>query len=75
MSYEVYIDITHHPKHCDDFEKKISRCWKLGDRPELGDDEGKALVAYALRDLADELWPDEADESANTSAAGGDSDE
>lgn len=60
MSYEVYIDVRHHPKHCDDWERKESYCYKLAD---VGDREGmfpteEAAVAYALREFADRLDPE-----------------
>lgn len=60
MSYEVYIDVRHHPKHCDDWERKLARAYKLAN---VSDKQGdfpteEAAVAYALRCFADELDPD-----------------
>lgn len=54
MSYEVFIDVEHHPKHVDDGQK-IGWCVKWADLPE-GTDE-LVYVVNALRAMGDELDP------------------
>lgn len=49
-TYEVYIDVRHHPRHLDDWEKRERTAFKLTD---TGDKIG--MVANALRAFADEL--------------------
>lgn len=62
MSYEVYVDVRHHPRHLDDWEQHTGRA----DRYEWQDGEPTApLIAASLRRLADDLSPEptaEADE-------------
>jgi len=53
VTYEVFIDVRHHDRHCEDWEKTLSRAFKLGG--DEGDDEGRHHVTYALRDFADSL--------------------
>ena len=50
MSYEVYITVEHHPRHCDDWAEKESTAFKFADGP-----TPKDLVVQALRMFADEL--------------------
>lgn len=54
VSYEVFIDVRHHPKHCDD-ERKESTCFKWADLPE-GTDE-LVYVVNGLRSFAAEIDP------------------
>lgn len=49
-TYEVYVDVRHHPRHLDDWEKRESTAFKLVD---TGDKI--SMVANALRAFADEL--------------------
>lgn len=53
MTYEVYIDVEHHPRHNDDDAKHERTAFKLGDT-------GKPMemVANCLRTFADELNPE-----------------
>ena len=55
MSYEVFIDVVHHPKHADDVERNESSCFKWADLPE-GTDE-LVYVVNALRAMADDIDP------------------
>jgi hypothetical protein len=62
MSYEVYVDVRHHPRHLDDWEQRESNCgkyvWEEGQPHE-------PLIAACLRELADRISPEgalEADE-------------
>lgn len=50
MSYEVYIDIIHHKKHCDDYEEKLTTAFKLVDTGKPNE-----MVADALRRFANEI--------------------
>lgn len=51
-SYEVYIDVRHHPKHYDDGEQKESTCFKFVD---IGDPI--LMVTNGLREFADQIDP------------------
>jgi hypothetical protein len=51
-SYEVYLDVRHHPRYNEDWEKKESTAFKLVD---TGDP--LAMVADALRSFADDIDP------------------
>jgi hypothetical protein len=55
MSYEVYVDVRHHPRHLDEWEKRESNAgrypWTEGEDP-------MPLVAACLRELADRLSPE-----------------
>ena len=57
MSYEVFVDVRHHPRHLDDYAERESNCgkyeWEEGQDP-------KPLVAACLRELADRLSPESA---------------
>lgn len=60
-SYEVYVDVRHHPKHCDDWEERESTAFKFAD---TGDP--REMVLNALRGFADDLekhWAKEAAEA------------
>lgn len=65
MSYEIYIDIRHHPRHNDEDERKLSTALRLADeggsltRAFGSDDDGpiRFAIADALRGYADELAP------------------
>lgn len=50
MSYVVYIDIRHHPKHADDYEQVEQTAFKMADTT-----NPLATVADCLRMFADEL--------------------
>ena len=50
MTYEVYINVRHHPRHCDEWEEKESTAFKLADY-----DHPLRMVANCLRDFADEI--------------------
>lgn len=50
MTYEVYIDVRHHPRHNDEDESVESTAFKLADY-----DAPLKMVADCLRDFADEL--------------------
>lgn len=55
MSYEVYVDVRHHPRHLEDWEKREQSAnrfvWEDGQDP-------MPLVAGSLRGLADRLSPE-----------------
>jgi hypothetical protein len=55
LSYEVFIDVEHHPKHADDAAQKLGWCVKWADLPEGTDP--LVYVVNALRDMADEIDP------------------
>lgn len=60
MSYEVYIDVRHHPRHLEDFERHLSTCAKLSE-PRGSDPseyERVRAVVGMLRAWADQLDPD-----------------
>ncbi len=54
MSYEVYIDVRHHPKHCDDYEERESTCFKFADQYEH---DRLMYVVNGLREFADSIDP------------------
>ena len=45
MSYEVYIDVRHHPRHNEDDERRESTCFKFTD--------GKEPIEYVIAGLLD----------------------
>lgn len=55
MSYEVFIDVRHHPRHLDDAERKESTCFKFSDLPE-GTNE-LIYVVNGLREFAARIDP------------------
>lgn len=60
MSYEVYIDVRHYPRHADHLEKRLSSGGKFA-YPEGGNPtnvERMRTVVAALRDAADTYDPD-----------------
>lgn len=60
MSYEVYIDVRHHPRHLEDFEERLSYCDRLTEPQDADpplEDRVRAVVSV-LRRFADELDPD-----------------
>jgi hypothetical protein len=50
VTYEVYIDVRHHPRHLDHDEQVERTAFKLGDY-----DKPLKMVADCLREFADEL--------------------
>lgn len=60
MSYEVYIDVKHHPRHLEDFERKVSDCGRFVEPQDSDptDAERMRTVCAALRDMADTYDPD-----------------
>lgn len=60
MSYEVYVDVRHHPRHLDDFERKLVFAAKMAepDGSDPTDVERLRAVAAVLRGSADKLDPD-----------------
>lgn len=52
-TYEVYIEVRHHPRHLDDWEQRQSTAFKLVDTGRPAD-----MVASSLRAFADELERD-----------------
>lgn len=57
MSYEVYVDVRHHPRHLDEWEQRITDCTRVGW------EEGQPwepIVAGLLRSMADKLDPKDA---------------
>lgn len=60
MSYEVYIDVRHHPRHLDDFEEQITDCGKFAEPSGATPSEAEKLrtVVGALRGMADKYDPD-----------------
>lgn len=60
MSYEVFIDVRHHPRHLEDWEQRLSDCGKfsLPDNADPTDAERMRTVVGALRDMADTYDPD-----------------
>lgn len=61
MSYEVYIDVTHHPRHLDGDKHKLSYAgrWADPDGTDPIDHERLRTVAAALRSMADRCDPDQ----------------
>jgi hypothetical protein len=60
VSYEVYIDVRHHPRHLEDWEQTISDCGKFS-KPDTADPtpaERMRTVCAALESMADHLDPD-----------------
>lgn len=60
-SYEVYVDVRHHPKHNDDFEQRESTAFKFVDTG-----NPREMVLNALREFADDLearWAREDEEA------------
>jgi hypothetical protein len=60
MSYEVYIDVRHHPRHLEDWEQRVTDCGKFS-QPEGADPsdaERMRSVVGALREMADTYDPD-----------------
>lgn len=53
-SYEVYIDVRHHPRHNEDWERRESTAFKFGDVP---DQDELVYVVNGLRAFADQLDP------------------
>lgn len=51
-SYEVYIDVRHHPRHLDEWEQRESTAFKLVDNK-----EPLEHVADALRTFANQIDP------------------
>lgn len=55
VSYEVYVDVRHHPRHLEDWERRESSAdrfvWEDGQ-------DHMPLVASSLRGLADRLSPE-----------------
>lgn len=63
-SYEVYVDVRHHPRHNEDWEKRESTAFRFVD---TGDPH--EMVLNALRGFADELeerWARQDAEKAET---------
>lgn len=60
MSYEVYIDVRHHPRHLDDNEEHLSDCGRFVEPSSANPTEPEKMrtVVAALRDMADHLDPD-----------------
>lgn len=60
MSYEVYIDVRHHPRHLDDFERKLTTAdrWVEPEGADPSDAERMRAVCRSLRGLADLHDPD-----------------
>lgn len=58
MSYEVFVNVRHHPKHGDEAERQESTAFKFSD-PQPGEEETAALVhvVNALRAFASEIDP------------------
>jgi hypothetical protein len=52
VSYEVYIDVRHHPKHNEDYEQRESTCFKFSDGK-----EPLEHVVNGLREFADAIDP------------------
>lgn len=52
MTYEVYIDVRHHPRHADEWEETERTAFKL-----LDTGAPLEMVADCLRGFADELDP------------------
>lgn len=46
-TYEIFVDVRHHPRYLEDNEKKLNECWKLVD---TGDSD--QMVADSLREFA-----------------------
>lgn len=60
MSYEVYVDVRHHPRHLDDWERKLSAAdrWSEPVDVEPSDAERMRAVCNSLRSMADAYDPD-----------------
>lgn len=60
MSYEVYIDVRHHPRHLDDDEHTLSDCGRFTNPIDACPTDAERLrtVVAALRDMADMYDPD-----------------
>ena len=60
MSYEVYIDVEHHPKHWDGDGRKVTSAdrWVEPEGYDPSDAERMRAVVRSLRSMADEYDPD-----------------
>lgn len=60
MSYEVYVDVRHHPRHLEDWERKLSTAdrWTEPKDAEPSDAERMRAVCNSLREMADAYDPD-----------------
>jgi hypothetical protein len=60
MSYEVYVDVRHYPRHLEDWERKLSSAdrWSEPDTAEPSDAERMRAVCNSLREMADRYDPD-----------------
>ena len=60
MSYEVYIDVRHHPRHLDEWEQKLTDAGKFvePEGTDPSDADRMRTVVAALRDMADKYDPD-----------------
>jgi hypothetical protein len=49
-TYEVFLDLEHHPRHNEDQSKHVRQCWKLVNtcRP-------REMIVACLRELADQV--------------------
>lgn len=57
MSYEVYIDVRHHPRHCDEYEHVLTDAARLSEPQGTDPTQAERMdaVASALRALADRV--------------------
>ncbi len=60
MSYEVYIDVRHHPRHLDDWAQRLTTGDKLAEPQgtDPSEEDRMRAVAGSLRDFADRIDPD-----------------
>lgn len=60
MSYEVYIDVRHHPRHLEDWEQKLTSAdrWVEPETTDPTDAERMRAVVASLRSMADNFDPD-----------------
>jgi hypothetical protein len=60
MSYEVYIDVRHHPRHLEDWEQRLSTAdrWTKPEDTEPSSAERMRAVCNSLRAMADDRDPD-----------------